>query len=98
MNSALSTSRPQTRFESYLNSVVHVDMQSSPINLLIQIPQDPRRHAPDIALAERHLVIMARDALPVAAFARVVRLVHHEGERHLEGVGDLARVDAQLII
>src|SRR5437764_96598 len=61
---------------------------SSPINLLIQIPQNPRRHAPDIALPERHLVIVARDALPVAALARVVGGIHHEGERHLEGVGD----------
>src|ERR1044072_2864368 len=48
--------------------------ESSPINLLGQIPQNPRRHAPDIALAERHLVIVPRDALPVAALARVVGL------------------------
>ena len=50
------------------------------VDPLVQVPQDTRGHAPDIALAERHGVVLALDALPVAAVQRVV-VWHPSGRR-----------------
>ena len=41
--------------------------ESALINPFVQIAKNTRRHAPDVALAERHRVILALDAFPVAA-------------------------------
>src|SRR5262245_55903309 len=54
------------------------------IDALVQIPQDARGHAPDVTLAERHGVVLALDAFPVAAVQCVVLDVHQEAERHFE--------------
>ena len=61
------------------------------INALVQIPQDARGDAPDVALAERNGVIPSRHALPIAAVQRVVLCIHEESERHLERLGDFRR-------
>src|SRR5262245_29419994 len=68
-----------------------------PVHLLPQIPQDARGDAPDIALAERHRVIGALDPLPVALEVLVIERLHQDIERHLEGVGDLARVERERV-
>src|SRR5262249_2455457 len=60
---------------------------SPPINPLVQVPQNPRGHPPNVALAERHGVVLPCHTLPVAAVERVVLRVHQEGKRDLEGVG-----------
>src|SRR5438132_4739565 len=72
--------------------------RSLSINPFVQIPQNPRGHAPDVTLAEWHGVVLALHALPVAAVQAVVAYVHQEGERHLEGVGDLALVEHEPIV
>src|SRR5262249_1541275 len=61
---------------------------SALIDPLVQIAQNPRGHAPNVALAEGHGVIPPCHTLPVAAVERVVLHVHQEGERNLERVGD----------
>src|SRR5262249_16466349 len=65
------------------------------IDPFVQIAQNTRGHTPDITLTERHGVVFPCHALPVAAVQRVVLRVHQEGERYLEGVGDLRLVDHQ---
>ena len=70
--------------------------RSSPINPFVQIAQNPRRHAPDIALAEIDGVVVPRDALPVACIALHIVLVHDIGERHFETRVDLALVNVSV--
>src|SRR6266700_33363 len=64
-------------------------------NPLVERAQDARGRAPDIALRIRHRVIGALHAAKFLAVHLVVRRIHQEGQRHLEGIDDLAMVDAQ---
>src|ERR1700737_579530 len=64
-------------------------------NPLVEYAQDPRRCAPDIALRIRHGVISALHAAEFLAVQLMVRRIHQKGQRHLEGIVDLAVVDAQ---
>src|SRR5579885_38420 len=74
-----------------------ISRQSSfPINPLVQVPQNARRYAPDVSLAESDGVIMPRKTLPFTRMALDVRLIHEEGKRHLEGAIDLAHVELEL--
>src|SRR5262249_34450681 len=69
------------------------------IDALVQIPHDPGRHAPDVALAEGHCIVAAHHALAplvVATVQRVVLHVHQEGKRDLEGVVDLGGIEQGL--
>src|SRR6185295_6320331 len=68
---------------------------SSLVYPLVQIPQNPRRHAPNIALAERNRVVAPHHALPVAAMEGMVLHIHQEGEWHLEGIVDFAAIEGR---
>src|SRR6202035_4131763 len=68
---------------------------SAEIETFVEVAQDTGGHAPNVALAERHGVVAADHALPVAAVQRVVLHVHQEGERHFEGFIDLRAVERE---
>src|SRR5215210_5529726 len=62
----------------------------------VEIAKDAGRDAPDVSVAERDGVVLADAALPLAGMDLVVCRVHQEGQRHLEGVGDLMPVEGEL--
>ena len=63
---------------------------------LVHILHDTSRRAPNVPLLERHGVKAALRPAPAREHAvRWLLLVHEKGERHLEGIGNLARVELQ---
>jgi len=62
---------------------------------LIQDAQDPRGGTPDITFGIRHGVIGALHAAEFLAVKLMVRRVHQECQRHLEGIIDLGSVDVE---
>src|ERR1700747_2640216 len=71
--------------------------RSLPIDAFVEIAQDARGDAPDVSILIRHGIIMSGDALPVAAVALVVLRSHQEGERNLERLRHLRRVESESI-
>src|SRR5579863_6623610 len=62
----------------------------------VQHAKNPRRRAPDVALAIGHRVVETLHAAEFLAVKLVVHRVHQESQGHLEGIVDFGRVDAQL--
>src|SRR5579884_1323702 len=77
-------------------SVRPMRIMSLPPNLLPQIAQDSRGHAPDITLPEGDRIIVPRHALPFARMPLHVSRIHHVGEWHFEDFVDLRYVESQL--
>src|SRR3984893_9863074 len=70
-------------------------MASSTGEHLGQIYQHPGRRSPNVAALIRQHKEYARAMLEVARRTAMVLRVHHKGERHLEHLGDLERVDSE---
>src|ERR1700704_3864582 len=64
-------------------------------NPFIERAQNSRSRAPDVALRERHGIVRTLHAAKFLAVDLVVRRIHQERERHLEGIVDLGMIDAQ---
>src|SRR5262249_22835136 len=96
--SGIDTGRANVSRHAYPRPETRASRASPPINPLVQVPQNPRGHPPNVALAERHGVVLPCHTLPVAAVERVVLRVHEEGERDLEGVGAFALAQHELVV
>src|SRR5262249_19224277 len=68
----------------------------SSVNPVVKIPRDTSRHAPNVALAVGHRVVMPRQPLPVARMTLEILLLHQESERHLECLVHFAGVEREL--
>src|SRR5450432_1378936 len=69
--------------------------EASAIKPFVQIAQDTRRRAPDIAPPMRHSVKLAHAPLPFPPMALMVRRVHQKAQRRLEDILDLVRIDIE---
>src|SRR5258708_38278115 len=69
--------------------------RSLPVNAFVEVAQDTRGDAPDVTILVRHRIILSGDALPIAAATLVVFRPHQEGERNLEHLRYLGRVEIQ---
>src|SRR5262249_47597074 len=67
-------------------------------NPLIEVVQDTCGNAPNVTVPVRNFIIVARDAVPVAALALVIIRSHHVFEGGLEHLGDFEPVERQLKI
>src|SRR5579872_4513399 len=78
---------------------VHALPQSTilftPVNALIEVAKYAGRDAPDVTILVRDGVILADDALPIAALALMVFGLHQKVERHFEGLADFRPVERQ---
>src|SRR5262245_17940357 len=62
----------------------------------MHVLQNTSRRAPDVALFKRHGIKAPLGARKRARVCCVVAHVHEEGERYLEGIGNLARIELEL--